>query len=403
MKGKLLAISILIIVKSPVFAQVELVSDGDVVAHGVRRCGWMPEALQHALAGRRMEVRQPQASTSFTHRARPVARCVRQGDVASSPTTVGPLLLSIRDQEEPYNLLCPYWTYEDSTVSERRCLSGCVATCIEQMMAYYRYPEALIDTLHGWQTDNYVIEDLLPGTRFDWDNYLQDYRDGWTEAQGMAIALPSLAAGMAVHMQYGLAASGANVYRAVEPLQRAFGYGMVRYFDRILGISHDDETIPFTMPVNVRKGTRPQLEWGTVGARNVSETTDITYTFSVPVTNRAASGYAGNLVTFLYPDGGEAEDLRHYRVLSLQAGQTEQLSVTFSALQPSTHYTLIVRCPWAVQAQTDFTTPSLSAISTLSPDPVPALAPKYDLGGRPVGAGFKGVILQAGRKMLQGN
>ena len=598
MKGKLLAISILIIVQSPIFAQVELVSDGDVVAHGVRRCGWMPEALQHALAGRRMEVRQPQASTSFTHRARPVARCVRQGDVASSPTTVGPLLLSIRDQEEPYNLLCPYWTYEDSTVSERRCLSGCVATCIEQMMAYYRYPEALIDTLHGWQTDNYVIEDLLPGTRFDWDNYLLDYRDGWTEAQGMAIALPSLAAGMAVHMQYGLAASGANVYRAVEPLQRAFGYGMVRYFDRILytparwhamlqhelrqgrpvayvghnmalsghafnidgvddrgfyhvnwgyngnydgwydldwlnpwepadleengiaegffcnqgalfmhpssdavplepdsmaldalgvelesvdflrqpdvqgyvaadfhfhntgadsvtytyevltylptdtaifyqadyvglaainlapgerrvqrtylqfaeagdrilGISHDDETIPFTMSVSVRKGTRPQLEWGTVGARNVSETTDITYTFSVPVTNRAASGYAGNLVTFcLYPDGGEAEDLRHYRVLSLQAGQTEPLSVTFSSLQPSTHYTLIVRCPWAVQAQTDFTTPSLSAISTLSPDPVPALAPKYDLGGRPVGAGFKGVILQAGRKMLQGN
>ena len=65
-----------------------------------------------------MEVRQPQASTSFTHRARPVARCVRQGYVASSPTTVGPLLLSIRDQEEPYNLLCPYWTYEDSTVSD---------------------------------------------------------------------------------------------------------------------------------------------------------------------------------------------------------------------------------------------------------------------------------------------
>ena len=598
MKRKLLVLSLLIIIQISAFAQFELMSDGDVVAHDVRRCGPMPEALRQALAGRRMEVRTSQVSPSFSHRSRSVARCVREGDVASTPTTVGPLLLSIRDQEEPYNLLCPYWTYADSTVSETRCLSGCVATCIEQIMAYYRYPEALLDTLHGWQTDNYVIEDLLPGTRFDWDNYLLDYRDGWTEAQGMAIALPSLAAGMAVKMQYGLGASGANVYRAVGPLQRAFGYGMVRFFermlytpahwhamlqhelrhgrpiayvghnmamsghafnidgvdergyyhlnwgyngsydgwydldwlnpwepidreedgiaegffcnqgalfmhpssdaaplepdsmaldalgvelesvdflrepdiqgyvaadfhfrntgtdcvtytyevmtylptdtaifyqadyvglaaitlapgeqrvqrtylqfaeagDRILGISNDDETIPFTMPVKVQKGTRPQLEWGSVGARNVSETTDITYSFTIPVTNRAASGFAGNLVTFcLYPDGGEAEDLRHYRVLSLAAGQTESLSVTFSSLQPSTHYTLIVRCPWAVQAQTDFTTPSLSAVPALPADPVPASAPKYDLSGRPVGAGFRGVTLQAGRKTLQGS
>ena len=101
-------------------------------------------------------------------------------------------------------------------------------------MAYYRYPEVLADTLHGWETDNYVIADMLPGTRFDWDNYLNDYRQGYTQTQGEAIALTSLAAGMAVHMHYGLESSGANLWTAETTLRQAFGYGTVRLYDRAL-------------------------------------------------------------------------------------------------------------------------------------------------------------------------
>ena len=172
--------------------------------------------------------------------------------------------------------------------------------------------------------------------------------------------------------------------------------------ERILGISHDDETIPFTMPVNVVQGTRPVLEWGNVTARNISEDTNITYVFSVPVSNRAKDGYAGNLVTFcLYPDGSEAEDLRHYRVLALKAGDQTQLEVTFSGLQPSTHYTLLVRCPWAVQTQTDFTTPSLNGVSELSVSGSQQGGVGYDLSGRRVGDGFRGVVLRQGRKKVE--
>ena len=209
------------------FGQRSLVSEGEVFAHGVSRTGGIPEALQQLLRTRRWQVQDE----SLARRA--PSRAYRAGHIAAGGKVIGPLLHSIRAQEAPYNLLCPYWTYGEDFVSQERCVSGCVATAIEQVMAYYRYPECLQDTLHGWQTDNYILEDLLPGTRFDWDHYLQDYRNGWTDEEGQAIALVTLAAGMAVRMDYGIGSSGANVFRAVEPLHRAFGYGMAEYFDRV--------------------------------------------------------------------------------------------------------------------------------------------------------------------------
>ena len=210
------------------YGQRCLTSEGEVFAYGISRTGVVPEALQQLVGRRSWQV----LDEVTIHRA--PSRACRKGQLAFGSQTIGPLLHSIRDQEAPYNNLCPYWTYSNGHVSTERCLSGCVATAIEQVLAYYRYPEVLKDTLHGWETDNYAIQDMLPGTRFDWNNYLLDYRDGWTEAQGQAIALPTLAAGMAVHMNYGLSSSGADTENAIEPLKQAFGYGMARYYERLL-------------------------------------------------------------------------------------------------------------------------------------------------------------------------
>lgn len=237
MKHRCLFLLLWLVCLSPLAAQHELRVDGELLAHGVNRTGQVPPALRSLLQGRRLSVTQATAFRSGQcvppSRMMQRRKASRRYRSSSAITTVAPLLASIRDQQEPYNMLCPRWTYDDGSVSEERCLSGCVATCIEQIMAYYRYPEVLLDTLHGWSTPHYTIDDLLPGTRFDWDHYLLDYRDGWTEAQGQAIALVSLACGMAVHMNYGLSSSGANTSRAVEPLRKAFGYGMVTFAERI--------------------------------------------------------------------------------------------------------------------------------------------------------------------------
>ncbi|MBQ7495015.1 MAG: C10 family peptidase [Bacteroidaceae bacterium] len=591
------------------YSQQSLLTEDGVLAHGITRTGVMPEALRQMLQGRSWQVVKGKDGAHRTYKSYKTYMTYKT-DMPHE--TIGPLLQSIRAQEEPYNLLCPHWTDENGVTSEARCLSGCVATAIEQVMAYYRYPEALLDTLHGWSTDNYVIEDMLPGTRFDWDNYLLDYRGGWTEAQGLAIALPSLAAGMAVHMNYGLGSSGASVWRALEPLQRALGYGMVRYYDRVLytparwnamlrheleqgrpivyaghnmdlgghafnidgidtqgfyhvnwgyngyydgwydldlldpwepidrpengyisgffcnqsalfmhpspdaeplepdtlaldslgvvlenvaflrqpdvmgyvqadfdfvntgkdsvtytyevmtwlptdtaifyqadyvglagltlapgerrtlrnylrfyekgerimGISHDDVTIPFQMPVTVVQGQRAQLEWGEVTAQMTEsdEATGIcSYRFTVPVSNQASGGYAADRVCYcLYADGMENEDTRHYTVLALPGGESETLEVTFTHLQPATHYTFLVRSPWLVRVQTDFTTPAPTAVAPLLHQMVNGkwqngkwqngkwLNGKwFDLQGRPAPSPTRGIIIQNGKKWLK--
>lgn len=596
MKRRLFVFFLGLLFLVPLSAQYELSVDGELLAHDVARTGAMPPALRE-LIGRRHLQETPSAMRPFLVGLRTSRhlRQMRSTRASSSITPVAPLLKSVRDQEEPYNLLCPYWQYDDGTLSENRCLSGCVATCIEQIMAYYHYPEVLLDTLHGWSTDHYEIADLLPGTRFDWDNYLLDYRNGWTEAQGQAIALVSLACGMAVHMSYGPSSSGANTYRAVGPLRGAFGYGMADYVERIsytpdqwhaliqyelqnsrpvaycghnmelhghafnidgvdaqgfyhvnwgyngaydgwydldwlnpwetddldpngiaegmfcnqsmllmhpskdakplevdtldikdlgvelldvnfqrppdlqgfvpadfhfrnssnqavtytfevmtnlptdtalfeqadyvglsgvtipanaelthrvylqfmeqgeriLGISHDDETIPFTMPVNIVKGTRPVLEWGRAEVE-VTPTSngEFAATFTVPVTNNATSGYAGSLVTLcLYPEGDSNEDVRHWWVLSLAGGESEQKSVTFSHLKPETYYHFLLRCPWQVQASADFwTTVPLGIDNTKSPG---GEGQSFDLSGRPAPKDRKGIVIKNGKKWMQ--
>ena len=578
----------------PASSQVRLIADGELVAYGVAAGGDMPPLLRQRLG---QDVTVQSESHYATVMTRRMARALRHRLAEAPSTTIGPLLTSIRDQEAPYNWMCPRWTDDDGNVSTERCLSGCVATCIEQLMAYYRYPETLTDTLHGWQTPHYTIDDMLPGTRFDWSNYIDDYRKGYTQTQGEAIALPSLAAGMAVHMNYGLASSGASLWDAEQPLHQALGYGMVRLYDRvmypprrwhailqhelsnhrpvayaahtmainghafnidgvdtrgfyhvnwgyngkydgwydldwldpweptgyvedkmvmgffcnhtlltmhpsadarplepdtlridslgvtlhsitlqrqadtngyvgadfdfentsrdtitytyevmsylptdtavfmqadyvglagltllpgerrrqrtylkfrnvgerILGISHDDVSIPYSQPISISSGKPSRLQWGEATMR---QTAPDRATFTIPVTNTATEGVAGDLVTYCIVSEGSDEDSRHYDVLSLQAGATAMLEVTFGNLRPATRYTFMLRCPWAVQAQVDFTTLSGSGISDIGHDGLPVSGYKHqaadtpcDISGMPATRHSK-VIVHKGHKYL---
>ncbi len=226
----LFATLLLLFASATLHAQVDLVFDNDVVGHDIKVGQCMPPALRQLVGTRQLDIVKRNQSPALSHYRKRVSLKTS----TTNNSDIGPLLKSIRGQDEPYNLLCPTYTYADGRVSSSPCASGCVAESIEQILAYYKYPEALQDTLFGWSTDNYTITDLPKGTRFDWDNYLSDYRNGWTEAQGQAIALTTLAVGMAVKMHYTPGSSGASTYNAVEPLKKAFGYGMVKWVDRVL-------------------------------------------------------------------------------------------------------------------------------------------------------------------------
>ena len=131
--------------------------------------------------------------------------------------SVAPLLETIRVQSAPYNNSCPYYNYGDS-ISSERCLVGCVATAIEQLLSFYRYPDVLQDSIKGWATKNYSIESVPKGTYIDWDD----------------VADLSLWCGMIVRMKYSPSSSAASMWDAEEPLKRVFGYKTAKILDRSL-------------------------------------------------------------------------------------------------------------------------------------------------------------------------
>ncbi len=179
--------------------------------------------------------RAPAAAESFLLRYETALLAV--GSVWTPPSYDGPvippLLTMTRHQRAPYNNYCPYYLKADSTLSEERCVVGCVATALEEILTYHRRMVTLCDTLHGWATKHYVIPDVLPGetvdTRLIRDNY--NNPDSYTAEEADAVARLSYICGVAAQMRWGLSESGARVSALEEPLKRAFGLGFVHYAD----------------------------------------------------------------------------------------------------------------------------------------------------------------------------
>ncbi len=173
----------------------------------------------------------PPTLTALLHKAS--ANTTSQSDLFLQPgAPAGPLLTTVRHQKDPYNAACPYYTYDDGTMSEERCVVGCVATALEECLSYYQREIILQDTLHGWKTEHYSIPDVLPSARVDTRLILDNYDTENASSESLdAIARLNLYCGMAAHMNWGVHESGASVRRVVEPLKRAFGYGFVHHAD----------------------------------------------------------------------------------------------------------------------------------------------------------------------------
>lgn len=189
-----------------------------VLAYGAMRGGEMPPALQELIAAYdRLQRLTPNVKKSG---CTPIANAVE------------PLLTTRRSQYDPYNRLCPTYASDNGEVSTARCVVGCVATALEQILTYHRRVYTLQDTLKGWTTDHYTIADELPGQSVDTRGIASDYGEDATDAEADAVARLSYWLGMAVHMNWGLSESGASSHRALEPLRRIFGLPYVEYVDR---------------------------------------------------------------------------------------------------------------------------------------------------------------------------
>lgn len=157
---------------------------------------------------------------------------------AGFPSEVAPMVTTNWGQEAPYNNLCPpginsgtgAWQGYGGT---GRCVTGCVATAMAQVLNYKRIPVNMtgsrtLQVNQGTQYSpsytsyTYVFSD--PNNRIDWDNMLDNYLPGqYNEAQGRAVANLMLACGFASDMEYALDGSGTYTDSASNGMNRYFG------------------------------------------------------------------------------------------------------------------------------------------------------------------------------------
>lgn len=141
-----------------------------------------------------------------------------------------PFIKTIRDQEAPFNNACPYYKDSEGNISKERCIVGCLATALEQIISYHNYPEMLKDTLKGWTTKHYKVDTILPGTKINFNKILDEYTPGsYTNEEAQAVADLCYYCGIASNMDWGLSSSGANVENTTDNLRKAFGYQYVRH------------------------------------------------------------------------------------------------------------------------------------------------------------------------------
>ena len=142
---------------------------------------------------------------------------------AASTSAVAPLLGNIEwDQTSPYNNMCP--RYDSVHVAA----TGCVATAMAQVMAYYKYPKQLKADIPGYVNRwNGIPMEIPTITReegvYDWDDMLPKYNKeaNATQQQKDAVAKLMYHCGAAVQMNYGPESAAAV---SATKLAKYFGY-----------------------------------------------------------------------------------------------------------------------------------------------------------------------------------
>ncbi len=157
---------------------------------------------------------------------------------AASTSAVAPLLGNIEwDQTSPYNNMCP--KYDSVHVAA----TGCVATAMAQVMAYYKYPKQLKADIPGYVNRwNGIPMEIPTITReegvYDWDNMLPKYNKeaNATQQQKDAVAKLMYHCGAAVKMSYG-----------PESAASTFSAQMVKYFGYDADLMMDLNRATFTL------------------------------------------------------------------------------------------------------------------------------------------------------------
>ena len=157
-------------------------------------------------------------------------------------TAIEPLIKTNWYQIVPYYNECPFYDGADSSLTGKRCMTGCTPTATAQLMYYYQWPKAIADSLPGYDIETTYNDekkvwhiDALPPVTFAWEDMLDCYlepRDGsWqpkeilgTEAQQQAVATLMRYCGQAMKTAYSPTGSSTSIDAQYAALVNVFGY-----------------------------------------------------------------------------------------------------------------------------------------------------------------------------------
>ena len=178
---------------------------------------------------------------NYQHKKRKKANPV--GSLSAYPE-IQPLLTSKWNQYYPYNESCPDF------FNGEKCITGCVATAMAQIMYYHRLKSTNVTTLEipeydcwkNWDSYGQLHVDAIPkGSFIDWDNMLDYYSNDATEIQRKAVADLMFFCGASVSMDYSPNGSASNNSRVADALKKYFDYSdNVKYMERY-NVTSDDE------------------------------------------------------------------------------------------------------------------------------------------------------------------
>ncbi len=167
-------------------------------------------------------------STAINNNAPALAE-TQTANFGNDRTPVKTLVTARWNQGAPYNNLCPKYN------ETQRCVTGCVATAMAQVMYYHKWPEQGAGSHSYTATINGSSQSLsmdFGNTTFDWANMTDTYNSSSTSAENRAVATLMSACGISIDMGYGLA-SGTQTSRVVDALIQYFDYDRsIRYYSR---------------------------------------------------------------------------------------------------------------------------------------------------------------------------
>ena len=139
-----------------------------------------------------------------------------------NPSGVAPLLGNIVwGQGDPYNRNCP-------TVRSERCVTGCVATAMAQVMKFHKYPNSGKGSVNYYtDTNNIHLQKDFSMVQFHWDNMLDKYKMKFSLEEADAVAELMYACGTSVKMDYcteGQGGSGAYQNDLIPAFVENFSY-----------------------------------------------------------------------------------------------------------------------------------------------------------------------------------